>query len=82
MTELENENTGKMKSEEKVSKEKVYENSSSTEQLALFEVPNKENKSPNHINKVVDEIKDLNILDMNPLQAMNFLYEVQKKLRK
>ncbi|MBS4207520.1 DNA mismatch repair protein MutS [Bacillus sp. FJAT-50079] len=54
----------------------------STEQLAFFaEAPVKKTEN-SKADKIAAELLDLNILDMNPLQAMNVLYELQTKLRK
>jgi DNA mismatch repair protein MutS len=55
-----------------------------TAQLSFFGEEPKETKkhegSPKE-RKVLENIKALNILDMTPLQAMNTLYELQKKLK-
>jgi DNA mismatch repair protein MutS len=55
-----------------------------TAQLSFFGEEPKETKkhegSPKE-RKVLENIKALNILDMTPLQAMNALYELQKKLK-
>jgi len=52
-------------------------------QLSLFEEP-KETKKPELTSKekrVLDKMKELDILDITPLQAINVLYELQKKLK-
>jgi DNA mismatch repair protein MutS len=50
-------------------------------QLSLFEEPIQSKKNSNE-NKIIDDIIDLKIMDMTPLQAMNYLYELQKKAEK
>jgi DNA mismatch repair protein MutS len=50
-------------------------------QLSLFEEPIKNKKTSNE-NKIIDELLDLKIMDMTPLQTMNLLYELQKKAEK
>lgn len=84
LNELEKENAIKVKNPPSVSESVEIETTEQmlNEQLALFGEPNKKNKIANHEKKVIDEMKNLNILDMNPLQAMNILYEMQKKLKK
>ncbi|MEK3886896.1 DNA mismatch repair protein MutS [Bacillus sp. FSL K6-3431] len=84
LSELEKESAGKTKSADEVaaSKEIEKEDQILNEQLALFGEPKKEIEISSNAKKVIDEMKGLNILDMNPLQAMNILYELQKKLRK
>ncbi|VEF48323.1 DNA mismatch repair protein MutS [Bacillus freudenreichii] len=54
--------------------------SRSNEQLAFFSEP-KESAVDKHEKKVLKEIEDLNLLEMNPLQALNVLFSLQKKLR-
>ncbi|WP_144474960.1 DNA mismatch repair protein MutS [Cytobacillus oceanisediminis] len=54
-------------------------------QLSFFdEEPGqqKTNKASKKEKQVLDQLSGLEILDMTPLQAMNMLYELQKKLRK
>ncbi|CAM4030345.1 DNA mismatch repair protein MutS [Lederbergia lenta] len=84
LNELEKENAIKVKNPLSDSESVEIETTEQmlNEQLALFGEPNKKNKIANHEKKVIDEMKNLNILDMNPLQAMNILYEMQKKLKK
>ncbi|MDP4108346.1 MAG: DNA mismatch repair protein MutS, partial [Bacillota bacterium] len=69
------------KAESVTKKESLIEE---TAQLSFFEEEPKETKkhegSPKE-RKVLENIKALNILDMTPLQAMNALYELQKKLK-
>ncbi len=53
-------------------------------QLSFFveEKPVKEENKPlKRENKVVDELKELNLFEMTPMEAMNALYELQKKIR-
>ncbi|RLQ91637.1 DNA mismatch repair protein MutS [Falsibacillus albus] len=55
-----------------------------TNQLSFFEeAPAGKQKSAASTKekKVADELQSLNILDMTPLQAMNALYELQKRLK-
>ena len=41
-----------------------------------------ENKTPStKEKKVLDELKEMDILEMTPLDAMNILYKLQKKLK-
>ncbi|NRD79045.1 DNA mismatch repair protein MutS [Bacillus sp. BRMEA1] len=52
-------------------------------QLSLFDEPT-ELKKPelsSKERKVLDKIKNLDLLDVTPLQAINTLYEIQKKLK-
>jgi DNA mismatch repair protein MutS len=52
-------------------------------QLSFFNEP-KEPKKPEHSSKekrVLEKIKELDLLDVTPLQAINMLYELQKKLK-
>jgi DNA mismatch repair protein MutS len=54
-----------------------------TAQLSFFEEtaePKKQELSPKE-KKIVEKIKNLDILDLTPLQAINTLYELQKKLK-
>jgi len=53
-------------------------------QLSFFEEPEEiRHKEPVlKERKVIQQIKELDLLEMTPLQAMNALYEVQKKLKK
>ncbi|CRK80374.1 DNA mismatch repair protein MutS [Neobacillus massiliamazoniensis] len=52
-------------------------------QLSFFDEP-KEPKKQEHSQKekrVLEKIKELDLLDITPLQAINLLYELQKKLK-
>jgi DNA mismatch repair protein MutS len=52
------------------------------EQLSLFEEPKKTKKEPSSKeSRILEELKSIELLEMNPLQAMNVLYELQKKLK-
>ncbi len=63
---------------------KVYEEKERKEtkytQTSLFEniVEEKENKK----NEIEEEIKNIKPLEMSPIEALNFLYEINKKARK
>ncbi|AIE59736.1 DNA mismatch repair protein MutS [Bacillus methanolicus] len=52
-------------------------------QLSFFDEPviKKQAKFNSKEKRVLDSLKELNILDMTPLQALNTLYDLQKKLR-
>ncbi|MFD1412908.1 DNA mismatch repair protein MutS [Oceanobacillus jeddahense] len=54
-------------------------------QLSFFVEENKEATKPvkldNKDSAVLEELKSLNILEMNPLEAMNELYRLQKKMK-
>lgn len=52
------------------------------EQLSFFEQTSDGKKFTEKEKKILDEIQALNVIEMNPLQAMNMLYELQKKLKK
>ena len=53
------------------------------EQLSFFgeAVPKQEEKLTNNEKKCIQKLKDINILEMTPLEAMNTLYELQKKAK-
>ncbi|HLU22081.1 DNA mismatch repair protein MutS [Lederbergia graminis] len=72
--------------ENSTTKEKavVMEEPQLNEQLALFadaENNSKKNKSSSKEQKVLEDIRALDLLEMNPLQALNQLYEIQKRLK-
>lgn len=52
-------------------------------QLSFFDEPSKEQQKPvvGKEQKVLEQLKKLDILDLTPLQAINTLYELQKKLK-
>ncbi|WP_226034871.1 DNA mismatch repair protein MutS [Aquibacillus saliphilus] len=52
-------------------------------QLSFFATQDKVSKSgiTKSENKLVQELKNLNIMEMTPMQAMNELYELQKKVK-
>ncbi|MGE6261352.1 DNA mismatch repair protein MutS [Heyndrickxia sporothermodurans] len=54
-----------------------------TAQLSFFEEskPKGKNEVTNKEKKIIEELKQLNLLEMNPLQAMNALYDLQKKVK-
>lgn len=58
----------------------TFEESAATAQLSFFEDSPKQKKTYKHT--VIDEILRLEILEMTPMEAMNTLYLIQKKLRK
>jgi DNA mismatch repair protein MutS len=61
----------------------IKQKNQSSEQLSFFEVPEAKPKQDvsSKEKKIVEELKNINLLEMNPLQAMNTLYELQKKLK-
>ncbi|MFF2287202.1 DNA mismatch repair protein MutS [Peribacillus butanolivorans] len=70
-----------------VSKEPITETAPKAEvneaQLSFFreEAPKERMSSSPKEKKVLDDIKSLDILEMTPLDAMNILYKLQKKLK-
>ncbi|MBK5497480.1 MULTISPECIES: DNA mismatch repair protein MutS [unclassified Peribacillus] len=70
-----------------VSKEQITETAPKAEvneaQLSFFreEAPKEKISSSPKEKKVLDDIKSLDILEMTPLEAMNILYKLQKKLK-
>ncbi len=60
--------------------EKIEEPAS---QLSFFEEPEEVKKSSisTKEKKIIDKVKGLDILDMTPMQALNTLYELHKKLK-
>ncbi|AXN40622.1 DNA mismatch repair protein MutS [Peribacillus butanolivorans] len=70
-----------------VSKEPITETAPKAEvneaQLSFFreEAPKEKISSSPKEKKVLDDIKSLDILEMTPLDAMNMLYKLQKKLK-
>lgn len=53
------------------------------DQLSFFDEPNTKikNEPSTKEKKILEELKNINLLEMNPLQAMNMLYELQKKIK-
>ncbi|RIW29274.1 DNA mismatch repair protein MutS [Bacillus salacetis] len=55
-------------------------------QLSFFQEQKSEKDNASNLNKkerkLLEELKSFDILEMNPLQAMNALYDLQKKLKK
>lgn len=66
-----------------VSKDKVETVINEAAQLSFFgeETPREKTNSSPKEKKVLDDIKSLDILEMTPLEAMNILYKLQKKLK-
>ncbi|MFJ7747728.1 DNA mismatch repair protein MutS [Peribacillus sp. NPDC097295] len=66
-----------------VTKEKVEMAVNEAAQLSFFgeEAPREKINSSPKEKKVLDDIKSLDILEMTPLEAMNILYKLQKKLK-
>lgn len=52
-------------------------------QLSFFDEPKEQKKQElsSKEKKVIDKMKELDLLDITPLQAINLLYELQKKLK-
>jgi len=52
-------------------------------QLSFFDEPDtkKKQEPSSKEKKILEELRNINLLELNPLQAMNELYELQKKLR-
>jgi DNA mismatch repair protein MutS len=63
--------------------DKVAEETVIAAQLSLFDEQPKDKIKPivAKEQKVLEQLKKLDILELNPLQAMNALYELQKKLK-
>jgi DNA mismatch repair protein MutS len=60
----------------------IVEEPVTTAQLSFFDEPKEQPKpSIGKDQKVLDQLKKLDILDLTPLQAINTLYELQKKLK-
>lgn len=66
-----------------VTKEKVGTVVNEAAQLSFFgeEAPIESTNSSPKEKKVLDDIKSIDILEMTPLEAMNILYKLQKKLK-
>lgn len=78
LSELENTNN----IQNKVEENRINENSNLSEQLAFFEQPVvHDQKVKKTHQKVIEKIVSINILELNPMQAMNLLYEIQKDLK-
>jgi DNA mismatch repair protein MutS len=52
-------------------------------QLSFFDEPKEPKKQElsSKEKKVLDKMKEIDLLDITPLQAINLLYELQKKLK-
>lgn len=68
---------------EKVWTEERVPNKEESAQLSFFDEPAsvKKQEPSSKERKVLDHIKSLDLLDVTPLQAINLLYELQKKLK-
>ncbi len=71
---------------QKTKNERIHENEIFNEtpaQLSFFDEPEpmKDSSLSSKEKKVVKEIQSLNLLEMTPLDAMNALYQLQKKLK-
>jgi DNA mismatch repair protein MutS len=69
-------NTVKVLNEEKIVKEQPA-------QLSFFDEPKEPKKQElsSKEKKVLDKMKEIDLLDITPLQAINLLYDLQKKLK-
>lgn len=63
----------------------IYENSNKKKevftQTSLFELTEEEVTENEKVNEIEDEIKRINPLEMTPMDSLNFLYELKKKIR-
>jgi DNA mismatch repair protein MutS len=64
-------------------KSPVKENTEQPAQLSFFDEPKEPKKQElsSKEKKVIDKMKEIDLLDITPLQAINLLYELQKKLK-
>jgi DNA mismatch repair protein MutS len=64
-------------------KSAVKENEEQPAQLSFFDEPKEPKKQElsSKEKKVLDKMKEIDLLDITPLQAINLLYELQKKLK-
>lgn len=63
-------------------KNQIEKNSASEEVAASMDQISFDIAKDNNINNILDEIKNLEILSMTPLDAMNVLFNLQKKAKK
>ena len=72
-----------IESEQTIVIEEHEEQGAEIAQLSLFDEPeiNKQPSSSPKEQKVISELKNLNLLEMTPLDAMNALYQLQKKVK-
>jgi len=90
LTELEKGDTGKtvtavttLSNEAPAKQEAVLTPAEEAAQLSFFAEPNtvKQSAASPKEKKVLDELKTIEVLDMTPLDAINMLYKLQKKLK-
>lgn len=51
-------------------------------QLTLFETEFKQNEAANYERKIIEEIKEMDLLKMTPLKALNKLFSIQSQIKK
>jgi DNA mismatch repair protein MutS len=85
LTALEQSDTGENKPKTEPKKEvvKVVQVEEKPAQLSFFDEPKevKKQELSTKEKRVIEKMKELDILDLTPLQAINMLYELQKKLK-
>ena len=63
----------------------IYENSNKKKevftQTSLFELTEEEVTEKEKVNEIEEEIKRINPLEMTPMDSLNFLYELKKKVK-
>ena len=63
----------------------IYENSNKKKevftQTSLFELTEEEVTENEKVNEIEEEIKRINPLEMTPMDSLNFLYELKKKIK-
>ena len=63
----------------------IYENKSNRKevftQTSLFDLEEEEIKEESKNNKIIDKINNSNPIEMTPMEAINFLYEIKKELK-
>lgn len=63
----------------------IYENSNKKKevftQTSLFELTEEEVNENEKVNEIEEEIKRINPLEMTPMDSLNFLYELKKKVK-
>ena len=50
-------------------------------QTSLFELTEEEVTENEKVNEIEEEIKRINPLEMTPMDSLNFLYELKKKVK-
>ncbi|MFE8699165.1 DNA mismatch repair protein MutS [Cytobacillus sp. FJAT-54145] len=70
-------------SKEKTLKKPVLSKVEEEAQLSFFDVPSKTNHEGlnSKEKQIISQLKQMDILEMNPIQALNTLYELHKKLK-